>query len=385
MGRLPGCTCQPTSGAIMGSDLRTLFMAGDVMLGRGIDQVQKASVEPTLHERAVQDARRYVELAEDASGSIPAPVDPSWVWGEALDALAEIAPCARLVNLETSITTSDEWWQGKGIHYRMHPDNVDVLAAADIDVCVLANNHVLDWGRTGLRETCDVLDDAGIGRCGAGAHAAEARAPARVGRGSAGVSVHAVAFSDAGVPPSWAATESRAGVSWYAEPTEAVADEMAERIRSSRRDNELVIVSAHWGGNWGYDVPPGQRQFARRLIDAGAADMIFGHSSHHPKGLEVYRGKPVLYGAGDLINDYEGIGGHEEFRPKLALAYFPSFDASGDVVALEARPFEVSQFRLHRAASEGVEWLASRLDRESAHFGTHVERGEGGSLVVRWE
>lgn len=369
----------------MAGDIRTLFTAGDVMLGRGIDQVQETSVEPTLQEAFVKDARRYVELAVDASGSIPAPVEPSWVWGDALDALADMAPAARIVNLETSVTTSDDWWQGKAIHYRMHPDNVDVLAAAGIDVCVLANNHVLDWGRAGLRETCDVLDRAGLARCGAGADIAEARAPARVDAGGVGVSVYAVAFADAGVPPNWAATEDRAGVSWHAEPTEEVADALAERIGSSRREGELVIVSVHWGGNWGYEVPPSQRSFARRLIDAGAADMIFGHSSHHPKGLEVYRGKPILYGAGDFINDYEGIAGHDEFRPTLALAYFPSFDAAGDLVALEARAFQIARFRLSRASSDDTAWLAARLDRESAPVGTRVERGSRGSVLVRWE
>ncbi|MDX1540841.1 MAG: CapA family protein, partial [Geminicoccaceae bacterium] len=139
----------------------TLFLAGDVMLGRGIDQVMPHPSDPRLHEPAVGDARTYVRLAERKNGRIPRRVDPGYVWGDALDALAMTGPYARIINLETSITRSDDAWP-KGINYRMNPANVPVLEAAGIDVCVLANNHVLDWGRTGLLETLGTLARAGI-------------------------------------------------------------------------------------------------------------------------------------------------------------------------------------------------------------------------------
>jgi len=109
-----------------------LFLCGDVMTGRGIDQILAVPGDPTLDEPWVKDARDYVALAERANGPIPRGADPAYVWGEALAILDEERPDARIVNLETAMTTSDER-APKGINYRMHPANAGCLAAARID------------------------------------------------------------------------------------------------------------------------------------------------------------------------------------------------------------------------------------------------------------
>src|SRR5690606_15954844 len=119
-----------------------------------------------LYKPYVRDARTYVELAERANGPVPRPVSFTYIWGAALAELERVRPDARIVNLETSITRSDSPWPGKGIHYRMHPENIGCLTAAGIDCCVLANNHVCDWGFGGLAETLDVLRAAGIRTAG---------------------------------------------------------------------------------------------------------------------------------------------------------------------------------------------------------------------------
>lgn len=67
------------------------------------------------------------------------------------------------------------------------------------------------------------------------------------------------------------------------------------------------IPALGWG-NWGYGVTRRTREFAHELLDHAGVDLIHGHSSHHPLGIEVYRDKLILYGCGDFINDYEGIG-----------------------------------------------------------------------------
>jgi poly-gamma-glutamate capsule biosynthesis protein CapA/YwtB (metallophosphatase superfamily) len=72
------------------------------------------------------------------------------------------------VNLETALTASEDAWPGKGIHYRTGPENGRALAAAGIDCCALANNHVLDWGYAGLAETLRTLAALGIRHAGAG-------------------------------------------------------------------------------------------------------------------------------------------------------------------------------------------------------------------------
>jgi len=156
----------------------TLFLCGDVMSGRGIDQIQARSVPPELHEPWIKNAMDYVRLAERENGPVPQPVDPAYVWGEALSVWAETPHDLRFVNLETSITTSDDFWPSKGIHYRMHPDNVACLRAAGIDGCTLANNHVMDLGYRGLEETLTTLQRADIAVTGAGSDAAAAAEPA---------------------------------------------------------------------------------------------------------------------------------------------------------------------------------------------------------------
>src|ERR687896_758973 len=146
----------------MRDGLVTMFVCGDVMLGRGIDQILPHPGDPSLWERYVRDARDYVRLAEAASGPIPIPRDAAWPWGDALDVLAAAEPQVRVINLETSVTQCSDAAPGKPILYRMHPANLPCLAAARPDCCVLANNHILDFGRRGLAETIDALDAGGL-------------------------------------------------------------------------------------------------------------------------------------------------------------------------------------------------------------------------------
>lgn len=208
----------------MGGDLVTLFLAGDVMLGRGVDQILPHPGDPRLRESYIKDARAYVELAEAANGVIPRPVDFSWPWGDALDVLAAAAPDARILNLETAVTRNDEAAPGKEVHYRMHPANLPGLAAARPHVCALANNHVLDYGRRGLAETLDALADAGLRSTGAGRDADAARRPAIVPvAGGRRVLVFSMGTASSGIPRGWAATAERSGVDFVAEPSEAAA------------------------------------------------------------------------------------------------------------------------------------------------------------------
>ncbi|HEX2094442.1 MAG TPA: CapA family protein [Longimicrobiaceae bacterium] len=363
----------------------TLFLAGDVMTGRGIDQVLPHSVDPRLHEPHVLDARTYVALAERANGPIPDRAHYGYPWGEALGELRRVRPHARIVNLETAVTTSDDWWRGKAIHYRMHPGNVPVLTAAGLDVCVLGNNHVMDWGGAGLRETLRTLRRAGLRTPGAGEDREEAEAPAAVGTSAGRLLVFSYGSPTAGVPPGWRAGEGEPGVNFLPELGAGGAREVIEHVRAHRREGDRVVVSIHWGGNWGYEVPPPQRDFAHRLVDAGAADVVHGHSSHHPKGIEVYRGRLILYGAGDFLNDYEGIEGHETFRGDLTLMYFPTLDRSGALVSLEMAPMRIRRFRLQRASREEARWLQTMLDRESRRFGARVEATPTGRLALHRE
>ncbi len=363
----------------------TVFLSGDVMSGRGIDQSLPHPSAPAIHEPYVRDARRYLQLAGQVHGAIPRPVDYGYVWGDALELLTREAPDVRVVNLETSVTTSDDYWRGKGINYRMHPSNLPVLTVAAIDVAVLANNHLLDWGYGGLAETLKTLRGAGIRTAGAGANIDEAAAPAVVQAGEGRLLLFSCGVSTSGIPDSWCATGSNAGVNLLPDLSERTVERIAAQVRGVKRPGDIAVASIHWGGNWGYGIARGERIFAHGLIDEAKIDIVHGHSSHHVKGIEVYHGRPVFYGCGDLINDYEGIGGFDEFRGDLSLLYLVRFDpGNGRLVAVRMVPMQMRRFRLTLASAADARWLADTLTREGKVFGTRVERAPDGALVLCW-
>ncbi|MER7795405.1 CapA family protein [Streptomyces sp. NPDC097640] len=367
----------------MGRDATTLFLCGDVMLGRGVDQILPHPGDPELREPYIRDSSAYVELTEEAHGRVPHPVDYGWPWGDALRVLEETAPDVRVVNLETSVTRSDEFAPGKSVHYRMSPANLPCLAAARPDVCVLANNHVLDFGRRGLAETLDALAGAGLRVAGAGRDADAARRPAAVPAGSGRrVLVFSCGTGSSGIPYDWAAAEHRSGVDFLPELSEARAARFARRIRQLKRPGDIAVVSIHWGGNWGYDISGDQIRFAHTLIDGGA-DVVHGHSSHHPRPLEVYRGKLVLYGCGDFIDDYEGITGYEEYRDDLRLLYFVAVAPdTGELTGIRMVPMRARRMRLRHATLGDSRWLRGVLDRVSSAHGSRVVLGRDGALSL---
>jgi poly-gamma-glutamate synthesis protein (capsule biosynthesis protein) len=308
-------------------------------------------------------------------------VPASWPWGEALPLLTAADPDARIVNLETSVTRSDAFAPGKAVHYRMHPANLPALTVARPDVCVLANNHVLDFGRAGLEETLDALDGAGLRRAGAGRDADEASRPATVPVPTgARVLVLALGADSSGIPPGWAACAALPGVALVPDLSADTASEVVGRIRRVKRAGDIVVVSVHWGSNWGYGVPREQIRFAHALVEGGA-DLVHGHSSHHPRPLEVHRHRLVLYGCGDFLDDYEGIGGYEEYRDDLRLAYFVTVAAdTGRLVRLRMVPLCARRMRLETAAHRDAVWLHTTLERVSP--GVRLALEPDGALVL---
>ena len=363
-----------------------LFLSGDVMTGRGIDQILPYPSDPVLYEPYMNDAQGYVDLAEEKNGPITKPVPFGYVWGDTLPLIEAGAPDARIINLETSITTSDDYWRDKGINYRMNPKNVPCLLAAKIDVAGLANNHVLDWGYRGLTETVDTLRKAGIKTAGAGRDVGEAQTPALIHvPGGRRVLVFAFGHESAGVTPDWAATRERPGVAVLADLSEGTVQSIGEKVRREKRTGDIVIASIHWGPNWSYSIPRDHSRFAHDLIDEASVDIVHGHSSHHPKGIEVYGHKLILYGCGDLLNDYEGIKGYEEFRSEMRLLYFPLVDSqTGHLLSLSLVVMKMKRFSLQRAVKDDVQWVEDMLCREGRSLGTHVVPADDDTLILEW-
>jgi poly-gamma-glutamate synthesis protein (capsule biosynthesis protein) len=362
-----------------------VFLCGDVMTGRGIDQILPHPSDPLLHEQYVKSAEDYVRLAEAANGPIPRSVDFSYVWGAALQVLSRAQPDARVINLETSITRSDAFLP-KGINYRMSPENAACLVAAQVDCCGLANNHVLDWGRAGLVDTLETLARLRIGSAGAGRDLDQASAPAILDLPGGGrILVFAVASATSGVPAAWTARSGMPGVWLLRDLSDASVVRIADHVARVRRPGDLVILSIHWGPNWGYDIPAAQRRFARALIDKAAVSIVHGHSSHHPKAMEVYRNRLILYGCGDFLNDYEGIGGYEEFRGDLTLMYLADIDrASAALVRLDMVPLRIRRFQLVHAARADTAWLQQTLDRECRSSSARVMLDQDDRLSLLW-
>jgi len=295
-----------------------------------------------------------------------------------------VAPNARVINLETSVTRSADFTAGKAVHYRMSPGNLPALTVAHPDVCVLANNHVLDFGRAGLAETLDTLAAAGLPVAGAGRNAAQAWQPAAVPvPGGGRTVVFACGAASSGIPPGWAATATPPGVAFLPSLSGAAADDLIARVQAVRQPGDIVVASLHWGSNWGYGVEDDQVRFAHRLIDGGV-DVIHGHSSHHPRPVEVYRGRLILYGCGDAINDYEGISDYEQFRGDLRLLYPASVTAdTGALAALHMVPMQAKNMRLRHASTADSQWMRAALERVSQPFGSRIRHRPDGTLILQ--
>lgn len=193
----------------------------------------------------------------------------------------------------------------------------------------------------------------------------------------------AVGSVTSGIPGDWAAAEHAAGLDVLPAIDAAAADGLAARVAARKQPGDIAVVSIHWGSNWGFEVPQDFSQFARRLIEGGV-DLVHGHSSHHVRPIEVYRDRLILYGCGDLIDDYEGIVGHGRNRSDLGLMYFPTLElATGRLMGLDMVPMQMRRFQLCHVDEEGVNWLRDTLSRISRGLGCTVESEQPTVLSLR--
>lgn len=284
---------------------------------------------------------------------------PAYPWGDTLPVLRRAD--VRIANLECVLADVGRSEPGKVFTFRSDLKNVRCLVCAQIDLVSLANNHVLDYGADALREMLPALDRHGILHAGAGTDLAAARRPAvrRVGATAVGF----VAFTDN--QPDWEAAPGSPGVYYVpvADRGERVG-ELLELVERTKSRVQLLIVSAHWGGNWGSDAPPEHRALARRLVDAGA-DVVFGHSPHIFRGVEVYRNRPIIYGAGDFVDDYAVDPGE---RNDFSFIFLLETDG-GTPRELRLFPTVITDFQA-RLAVRNARDIAGRMSRLCVELGT---------------
>lgn len=244
-------------------------MFGDVMLGRLVNEA----------------------LAEG---------NPEYPWGDTLPILRQAD--VRVCNLECAISDDGIPWSEtpKAFHFRSDSKNVGSLLAAGVNLVSLANNHVLDYGYEGLADTLEILDRSGIKHAGAGRSLQEAETAATLE--VRGTKLGMIAFTDN--QPEWEAAPDRPGTFYVPiELKDERAKHLLELVAKTKRSVDMLIVSAHWGPNWGYAPPPDHIPFAHALVEAGAG-VVFGHSGHVFRGIEVHKNRPILYCTGDFVDDY---------------------------------------------------------------------------------
>lgn len=308
----------------------TLLLVGDVMLGRGVNQ----------------------ELAYRA---------PDYPWGDTL-ALFERADF-RVANLECTISDRGAPWPEKEFTFRSDAKNIAVLTAARIDAVSLANNHSLDFGPDALADTLAILDRAGIAHAGAGTDLTAAFKP-----GCSTVrdtKIGLISFTDD--RPLWEAGSGRPGIAYVpVDFREDRAEHLFDTIRSTRSVTDVLIVAAHWGPNWGYSPPPSQIPFAHRMVELGA-DVVFGHSGHVVRGVEIYRGRPIIYCAGNFIDDY-GVDPDERNDQSFVFLYRTGRDGAARQLLLY--PTVIADCQARMAAAHEAEQIAAKMARLCVNFGT---------------
>lgn len=311
--------------------MNRVALIGDVMLGRLVDD--------------------FLESTND----------PCYVWGNTREVIQEcdLAIC----NLECVIADSGTPWNEtpKVFHFRSHAKYVDSLTCAGIDTVTLANNHSLDYGYTAFNDMLSSLKKAHIHYAGAGSSSTEATRPVILKVGD--IHVGLLSFTDD--MREWAAANDKPGIYYVPlKPSSAEWRGLFKNIRQAKTKCDFLIVSPHWGPNFGYEVEPIYVSWAHSIIKAGA-DMVFGHSGHIPRGIEIYKQKPIIYSAGDFIDDY-AIS--EEEPNDEGFIYILELEGTTPV-ALQIHPIVIARFQASFAGRRAPR-IAARVLQLSENFGT---------------
>ena len=291
---------------------------------------------------------------------------PFYPWGNTIDLLKNAD--LTVVNLECVIASNGEPWTRtpKVFHFRADPEAIMVLEAAGVDCVSLANNHAMDFEEDALLEMVDRLDAAHIAHAGAGRNLEEVEHPAWLTAKSRKIAV--ISFTDN--EPGWAATNRSPGINFVPiSPADRKLALLCSTIQRAREEGaDLVIASAHWGPNMRQRPSAAFVAFAHTLMDLGV-DVFHGHSAHVFQGIEIYKGKPILYDTGDFVDDYA-------VDPQLrndqsALFRLQMNDATG-IDHIEIFPVLIEDFQVNLAEGRDFQEIANRIQRLCEEMGTHV-------------
>lgn len=184
----------------------------------------------------------------------------------------------------------------KTYHFRSNPSRVENLKKLGVDLVLLANNHVFDYGTDALTDTLDTLAKAGIPEVGAGRNLEEAATPyyARInGRTIAYVAATKAEQYESAIHTQ-AATDTQPGVLACYDPSRFL-----EEIREADANSDFVVASVHWGLEYDEHYSDDQRALAEQMVAAGA-DAVIGSHTHCLQGINLIDGAPVFYSLGNF-------------------------------------------------------------------------------------
>jgi poly-gamma-glutamate capsule biosynthesis protein CapA/YwtB (metallophosphatase superfamily) len=296
---------------------------------------------------------------------------PAWPFGplSQLIAGADIA----LTNLECVIAARGYFWdkgEDNPYYYRAPPFMVDVLTAAGFDAVMTANNHAMDFGPDALLEQLELLEAVNLVAVGSGRTVDEAAAPRYVKVGDLMLAVLGLTTYNRPI----AARADRAGVLWT-ESNAEILQGLAAAIAEARAHADLIVFSPHWGGNWTERPTPQRVELAHALIDLGV-DAILGHSAHQFHGIEIYKGRPIVYDMGNLLWDSQGSR-----RSQWSAGFVLDFDRTG-FTRLSIHPLRLQPGRTVPATGADFDRIRDTMLRLSAELDPAVAFDTRGQVLA---
>ncbi len=194
-----------------------------------------------------------------------------------------------LANLEAPFArTAEKESTTRNFAYRVNPNSAHVLRRAGINVVTVANNHMMDCGHEGVRETLETLARQGIPSIGGGLDEVTAHDPAILSAGARKIGLLGYYWNSR--------TAARNGLPGSARDLPELVQRDIEKLK---QHVDRVVVTVHWGVPYERQPTDEDRKKARHFIDCGA-DIVVGHHPHIMQAFEVYRGRPIFYSVGNF-------------------------------------------------------------------------------------
>ncbi|GAA2441999.1 CapA family protein [Actinomadura vinacea] len=226
-----------------------------------------------------------------------------------------------MVNLETAVTAGGAQ-APKQFAFRAPPTAFRALKSAGVDVATMANNHGMDFGETGLRDSLAAGRQAGMPLVGIGNNAAEAYKPyTTTVKGAKVAVIGATQVLDDNLVQAWTATDAKAGLA-----SAKNAPRLVQAVLAARKDADVVIVNLHWGQELNSCATPVQRQLASQLADAGA-DAVVGSHAHVLQAGGYLKKSYVHYGLGNFV--FYNSAGRTAQSGVLTLTFDPRPEGDG--------------------------------------------------------